>query len=200
MPEDKAEWKPHVKSMSLGQLAMHIANLPQWAAITLERTEFDHESARWSSYHEPAVRVGIRTFCTPTIPTSAPRARCSSRTTDGEFMVQWTLKNGGKSMFSMPRVAVFRSFILNHAVHHRGQLSVYLRLLDVPIPNIYGPTADTQILEDLCLNAKTRRRKVSLCKEFVAPLRRRGETSVPRRGCGRRMPTLAGRSPRRRMK
>ena len=74
---------------------------------------------------------------------SAARALLS-RMTDGEFMVQWTLKNGGKSLFSMPRVAVFRSFILNHAVHHRGQLSVYLRLLDVPIPNIYGPTADTQ--------------------------------------------------------
>ena len=58
-------------------------------------------------------------------------------------MVQWTLKNGGKSMFSMPRIAVLRSFVLNHAVHHRGQLSVYLRLLDVSIPNIYGPTADT---------------------------------------------------------
>ncbi|MEO5742659.1 MAG: DinB family protein, partial [Vicinamibacterales bacterium] len=74
---------------------------------------------------------------------SAARAMLA-RTTDAEFMVQWTLKNGGRSMFSMPRVAVFRSFILNHAVHHRGQLSVYLRLLDVPIPNIYGPTADTQ--------------------------------------------------------
>ena len=79
---------------------------------------------------------------------SAARALLA-RTTDGEFMVQWTLKNGGKSMFSMPRVAVFRSFILNHAVHHRGQLSVYLRLLDVPIPNIYGPTADTQVLKFL---------------------------------------------------
>jgi uncharacterized damage-inducible protein DinB len=59
-------------------------------------------------------------------------------------MAPWTLKNGGKTMFSMPRIAVLRSFILNHAVHHRGQLSVYLRLLDVPLPSMYGPTADTQ--------------------------------------------------------
>jgi uncharacterized damage-inducible protein DinB len=65
-----------------------------------------------------------------------------ARTTDGEFMVPWTLKSGGRAMFSLPRVAVLRSFVLNHSVHHRGQLSVYLRLLDVPLPNIYGPTAD----------------------------------------------------------
>jgi len=63
---------------------------------------------------------------------------------DGEFMVPWTLKNGGQKMFSMPRVGVFRSFILNHTVHHRGQLSVYLRMCDVPLPGIYGPTADTE--------------------------------------------------------
>jgi uncharacterized damage-inducible protein DinB len=65
-------------------------------------------------------------------------------TTDGEFLVPWTLKNGGQSMFSMPRASVFRTFVLNHAVHHRGQLSVYLRLCDVALPNIYGPTADTR--------------------------------------------------------
>jgi uncharacterized damage-inducible protein DinB len=66
-----------------------------------------------------------------------------TRTSDGEFLLHWTLKSDGKTLYSMPRVAVFRSFVLNHAVHHRGQLSVYLRLLDVPLPNIYGPTADT---------------------------------------------------------
>ena len=67
------------------------------------------------------------------------------RTSDGDFMVQWTLKNAGRSMFSMPRASVFRSFVMNHAIHHRGQLSVYLRLLDVPLPSIYGPTADTEL-------------------------------------------------------
>jgi uncharacterized damage-inducible protein DinB len=67
-----------------------------------------------------------------------------ARTSDTEFMVQWTLKSGGRAMFGMPRAAVFRSFILNHAIHHRGQLTVYLRLLDVALPSIYGPTADTQ--------------------------------------------------------
>jgi uncharacterized damage-inducible protein DinB len=143
VPQDKAEWKPHVKSMSLGQLAMHIANLPKWTTIALERTEFDTNPA-------DAARVTAAPFeSAPSLlqaydaNVGAARALLA-RTTDAEFMVQWTLKNGGRNMFSMPRVAVFRSFILNHAVHHRGQLSVYLRLLDVPIPNIYGPTADTQ--------------------------------------------------------
>lgn len=142
VPADKAEWKPHVKSMSLGQLAMHIANLPQWAFITLERKEFDPHLPDGTPLRGPSFESVPRLLETYDANVSAARALLV-RTTDGEFMVQWTLKNAGKTLFSMPRVAVLRSFVLNHAVHHRGQLSVYLRLLDVPLPNIYGPTADT---------------------------------------------------------
>jgi uncharacterized damage-inducible protein DinB len=142
VPGDKAEWKPHVRSMSLGQLAMHIANLPQWAAIALERTQFDTNPPGESRASGPPYESAQALLKTYDRNVAAARALLS-RTTDGEFMVQWTLKNGGKTMYSMPRVAVFRSFVLNHAVHHRGQLSVYLRLLDVPLPSIYGPTADT---------------------------------------------------------
>src|SRR5262245_41711720 len=142
VPADKAEWKPHEKSMSLGQLAMHIANLPHWASITLERTEFDTNPPDGSRETTPAYESRAKLLQFYDANVSTARALLA-RTTDGEFMVQWTLKNGGKNLFGMPRVAVFRSFVLNHAVHHRGQLSVYLRLLDVPIPNIYGPTADT---------------------------------------------------------
>jgi uncharacterized damage-inducible protein DinB len=143
VPEEKAGWKPHVKSMSLGQLAMHIANLPQWAPIALERTEFDTNPPVGTRVTTPPFQS--RPNLLECYDTNVSRARALlARTSDAQFMVQWTLKNGGKSVFSMPRVAVFRSFILNHAVHHRGQLSVYLRLLDVPIPSIYGPSADTQ--------------------------------------------------------
>ena len=142
VPEAHAAWKPHAKSMSLGQLAMHIANLPRWMSITLERTDFDTNPTDGSRPTSPAFESAAVLLQIYDANVSAARALLA-RTTDGEFMVQWTLKNGGKSMFSMPRVAVLRSFVLNHAVHHRGQLSVYLRLLDVPIPNIYGPTADT---------------------------------------------------------
>ena len=143
VPAEKAEWQPHVKSMSLGKLAMHIANLPNWATITLERTEYDTNPPDGPRVTTPAYESGVRLLQIYDANVSAARALLV-RTTDGQFMVQWTLKSGGKTMFSMPRIAVFRSFVLNHAVHHRGQLSVYLRLLDVPIPNIYGPTADTQ--------------------------------------------------------
>lgn len=143
VPEDKAAWKPHVKSMALGHLAMHIAHLPQWAAITIERIEFDTNPPDGPRVTTPPFQSTAGLLQTYDANVSAARALLA-RTTDAEFMAQWTLKNGGRSMFSMPRVAIFRSFILNHAVHHRGQLSVYLRLLDVPIPNIYGPTADTQ--------------------------------------------------------
>lgn len=143
VPAEKAEWQPHVKSMSLGKLAMHIANLPNWATITLERTGYDMNPLDGPRVTAAAYESAMRLLQIYDANVSAARALLV-RTTDGEFMVQWTLKSGGKTMFSMPRIAVFRSFVLNHAVHHRGQLSVYLRLLDVPIPNIYGPTADTQ--------------------------------------------------------
>ena len=143
VPADKADWKPHPKSMSLGRLSMHIANLPQWAFITLERKEFDTNPPEGTPLTSPSFESVAHLLDTYDANVSAARALLV-RTTDGEFMVQWTLKNAGKALFSMPRVAVLRSFVLNHAVHHRGQLSVYLRLLDVPLPNIYGPTADTQ--------------------------------------------------------
>lgn len=142
VPEAQAAWKPHVKSMSLGQLAMHIANLPRWTSIALERTDFDTNPPDGSRMTGPGFESAATLLRSYDANVSAARALLA-RTTDGEFMVQWTLKSGGKSLFSMPRIAVLRSFVLNHAVHHRGQLSVYLRLLDVPIPNIYGPTADT---------------------------------------------------------
>ena len=143
VPSERAEWKPHAKSMSLGHLAMHIANLPNWATVTLERTEFDTNPLEGPRVTTPAYESSAKLLQLYDGNVSAARALLV-RTTDGEFMVQWALKSGGKTMFSMPRIAVFRSFVLNHAVHHRGQLSVYLRLLDVPLPNIYGPTADTQ--------------------------------------------------------
>lgn len=143
VPEGKADWKPHAKSMSIGQLAMHIASLPQWASVTLACTEFDTNPPDGRTITTPPFESPAQLLQVYDDNVYASRALLV-RTSDAEFMVPWTLKSGGRSLFSMPRVAVFRSFVLNHAVHHRGQLSVYLRLLDVPIPNIYGPTADTQ--------------------------------------------------------
>lgn len=143
VPETKAEWKPHAKSMSLGHLASHIAHIPRWASPTLERTEFDLNPPGGSDLQTPPFDSLARVLERYDAGVSAAR-EILARTSDGDLMVQWTLKNAGRSMFSMPRASVFRSFVMNHAVHHRGQLSVYLRLLDVPLPSIYGPTADTE--------------------------------------------------------
>ena len=143
VPEAKAEWTPHPKSMSLGTLAMHIVNVScNWGPVTLRQAEFDLNPPGGPAVAPPRFESTAQLLKIYDDGIRATRALLVA-TSDGEFMMPWTLKNGGKAMFSLPRVGVFRSLVLNHAVHHRGQLSVYLRLLDVPLPSIYGPTADT---------------------------------------------------------
>jgi uncharacterized damage-inducible protein DinB len=143
VPDAKAGWKPHGKSMSLGDLAMHIANILAWTPITLKQTEFDTNPPGGQSYTQPQYESTSRLLAVYDEGVKAARAMLASAS-DPEMMVPWTLKSAGKTIFSMPRAGVFRSFIMNHAIHHRGQLSVYLRLCDVPLPAIYGPTADTR--------------------------------------------------------
>jgi len=143
VPESKADWKPHEKSMSLGQLAIHIATIAQWAPVALTKAEFDPDPPGGAAYPRPSFESVAQVLKTYGEGIAAARKMLAAAN-DGEFMVPWTLKNGGQTMFSMPRAGVFRSFILNHTVHHRGQLSVYLRMCDVPLPGIYGPTADTE--------------------------------------------------------
>ena len=143
VPGEQHAWKPHVRSMSLGQLAAHVGHLFTWGVVTLETEALDLD--------DPAVREMQATPFTTTaalLETFDRHAvrfrRALAAASDGELLVPWTLKKAGGSMFTMPRVSVVRSMVLNHSVHHRGQLSVYLRLLDVPLPPIYGPTADEQ--------------------------------------------------------
>jgi uncharacterized damage-inducible protein DinB len=143
VPDAKAAWKPHVKSMSLGELAMHVCNIPGWAPVTLKETEFDTNPPGGQQYTPPPFESTVKMLEAYDEGVKAARVMLAAAT-DGEMMVPWALKSGGRTVFSMPRVAVFRSFIMNHAIHHRGQLSVYLRLCDVRLPSIYGPTADTQ--------------------------------------------------------
>jgi uncharacterized damage-inducible protein DinB len=140
VPEAEFAWKPHARSMALGQLAGHIANLPQWCSATLASTVFDLDSLPVADRPQlPASRAAlIEEFDSKVI---AARNRLTS-TTDAEFMTPWTLKKSGQEMFTLPRISAIRSFVMNHLIHHRGQLSVYLRMKDVPLPSIYGPTAD----------------------------------------------------------
>lgn len=137
IPDDRLSWKPHVKSMSLGGLATHLANLPRWTGTILNEASFDLAN-RPPSPAEKTSRAEILAA----FDESAKQARQWMDKTDAEFLARWSLCRGGQEMFSMPRIAALRSFVLSHLIHHRGQLSVYLRLNDIPVPAIYGPSAD----------------------------------------------------------
>ena len=137
VPEEKFDWKPHAKSFSLGALATHVATIPMWGAETLNKSEIDISGGQPPA--SPASKTELLATFDKNVATT--RAALAGRT-DAELMGIWSLKRGGHTIFSMPKAVVWRSFVLNHLVHHRGQLSVYLRLLDVPVPSMYGPSAD----------------------------------------------------------
>jgi len=137
IPEDRFDWKPHAKSFSLGALATHVATLPTWGAETLSKSEIDIAGG------QPPAALPSKAELMATFDKNVAATRSAlAGKTDAELMAMWTLKRGGKTIFSMPKTAVLRSFVFSHLIHHRGQLSVYLRLLDVPVPSIYGPSAD----------------------------------------------------------
>lgn len=140
VPEAAFAWQPHAKSMTLGQLSGHLANIPTWCAVVLERTEFDIASLGDAARPKqpPSCEALLKEFDATV---TAARAVMAQRT-DPEMLSPWTLKKEGREVFTMPRVSAIRSFVMNHSIHHRGQLSVYLRLRDIPLPSIYGPTAD----------------------------------------------------------
>jgi uncharacterized damage-inducible protein DinB len=141
VPTDRADWKPHAKSMSLGELAMHLAEVPSWLGVTFGGSEFDTNPPGGTPYRSKAFTSTSALVAAFDANVVAGR-EALSHATDEQFMQPWALKSGGHVLMSMPRAAVVRGFVLNHLIHHRGQLSVYLRLLDVPLPSIYGPTAD----------------------------------------------------------
>jgi uncharacterized damage-inducible protein DinB len=142
VPEADAGWKPHPKSYSLGELAAHIATLPLWGKLVLQDPELDlGEPANASIAQVPFTTVAALLDRFDRQVREARSALASM--SDAEMGVTWSLKNRGMAVFSLPRAAVLRGFILSHLIHHRGQLTVYLRLRDVPLPSLYGPTADT---------------------------------------------------------
>ncbi len=142
VPEADFAWKPHDKSMTLGQLAGHLANLPRWCGAILDLSVFDLATAGEDARpRSPVSRAALL----QEFDTKVGDARASiARRTDQELMAPWTLKQGTQEIFTMPRISALRSFVMNHSIHHRGQLSVYLRLRNVPLPSMYGPTADEQ--------------------------------------------------------
>ena len=137
VPEDRWDWRPHPKSYTLGQLAQHVATIPLWGSVTITQPEFD---AGVSPPGEP-LRSRQALLALFDENTKNTRAALVGRG-DAEFAVPWALKRNGQTIFSMPKAAVWRSFVMSHLIHHRAQLSVYLRMNDVPIPSMYGPSAD----------------------------------------------------------
>jgi uncharacterized damage-inducible protein DinB len=138
VPSDKAEWKPHSKSFSLGHLAQLVSWMPGWIANTLTKAELDIKSGH--QYSMETTETLLRGFDKNVA--DARAAIVASR--DADYAVPWFLKRGDQVLWTAPRSTVVRTHI-SHLSHHRGQLTVYLRLLDVPIPSIYGPTADERM-------------------------------------------------------
>jgi uncharacterized damage-inducible protein DinB len=141
VPEAKADWQPHTKSMSLGRLSQHLATLPNWVGVTMGQTELHMNPPDGPAYTPAEFSSTASALATFDENVKAGREAIAAAE-DKDFMVPWTFKNAGREIFTMPRIAVLRSFVTNHIIHHRGQLSVYLRLNDVPVPSIYGPSAD----------------------------------------------------------
>ncbi len=137
VPLDRYDWRPHPKSFSLGQLANHLANLLRWGSGTMTSTEYDLAAGYLADDHRTTETL-LASFDAKLSATRAAIAEAS----EADFFVPWTLRRGEQRFFTLPRVAVLRSMVFNHGVHHRGQLTVYLRQLDVPVPALYGPSAD----------------------------------------------------------
>ena len=140
VPAEQLDWKPHPKSTSIGDLAMHICSLAQWGTMVAQLPELDLNPGG-RGYRPPAPRGPAEMVKMFDENVAASRAAIAA-IPDPAMMEPWTLRNNGAAIFTMPRVAVLRTFVMNHLIHHRGQLTVYLRLRDVPLPSVYGPTAD----------------------------------------------------------
>ena len=143
VPDDRFTWKPHDKSFPMGDLATHLANLPSWTNVTLDMDEFDMAPGgeKMTTPECHSQKEVLETF-----DTNVAKARTAlAEISDERIFQPWTLLASGNKILSMPRVAVLRSFVMNHVIHHRAQLGVYLRLNDIPVPSIYGPSADEQM-------------------------------------------------------
>jgi uncharacterized damage-inducible protein DinB len=142
-PEDKYDWTPHPKSFKMGSLATHIVNLPGWGVDTLEKDSFDVAPPGAPPYREEPYKTRAELLAKFDKNVAAGRAALGAAS-DEHLMKPWSLLAGGETLFTMPRLTCYRSFVMNHGIHHRAQLGVYLRLNDVPVPAIYGPSADEQ--------------------------------------------------------
>jgi uncharacterized damage-inducible protein DinB len=141
VPDDKLDWKPHEKSMSMGGLATHLANLPIWTVFTINQDSLDLEPPGGGSLRVEEKRSRREILEDFDKNVTAARGAVAGAS-DEELLKPWSLLKGGVTLMTLPKIVVLRSFVMNHVIHHRGQFTVYLRLNDVPVPSIYGPSAD----------------------------------------------------------
>lgn len=143
VPEDKLGWKPHEKSMPLGRLASHLADLPNYGTFTLTQDSLD--VAPPGGEPRKTAQYSTRQALLDAFDRNVAEARSQiEKASDEDLRKPWSLLKGGQTIFSFPRAGVLRTFMMSHLIHHRAQLGVYLRLNDVPVPSIYGPSADEQ--------------------------------------------------------
>lgn len=138
VPNDKLTWKPHEKSMDMGTLTKHVAEMPHYIYLTLAKDELDFAKEPYDFSPLASNEAAIQEFKKG----YDAAMEILKTTSDEQLMQPWTMRNGADIYFTMPRIAVLRTFCMNHLYHHRGQLSVYLRLNDIKLPGIIGPSAD----------------------------------------------------------
>jgi uncharacterized damage-inducible protein DinB len=138
LPADQGDYTPHPKSFTLGKLGVHIVEMYTWVEVTLHRPELDF--ATFSN--QPAPFTGGAELVERLDRYLAAARAAFATATDATLAEPWTMRNGEQVFFTMPKGQVLRTFVLNHIVHHRAQLTVYLRMLDIPVPGLYGPSAD----------------------------------------------------------
>lgn len=143
VPEGKFDWRPHEKSMPLGRLASHLADIPNYgtATLTLDSLDFAPPGGEPRKTAQHSSRQSLLDAFDQNV--AATRAHIE-KASDEHLTKPWSLLAGGKTIFTLPRAAVLRTFMMSHLIHHRAQLGVYLRLNDVPVPAVYGPSADEQ--------------------------------------------------------
>ena len=141
VPDDKFGWKPHEKSWAMGGLTTHLANLPSWAVLTINADSFDLAPPGAEPFKNPETKS--RQEALEMFDKNVANARAAiAGASDEELFKTWSLLSGGHTILALPKIACLRSFVMNHIIHHRAQLGVYLRLNDIPVPSIYGPSAD----------------------------------------------------------
>ena len=140
-PVEKADWKPHAKSMTMGRLAGHLAELPGFAAMIMKQDKLDL-TAMVKEGRQPFIAASSSELLNRFDSSVAEARKALESASDQELSKVWSMELGGKTIVSMERYGVFQSIFLNHLVHHRAQLGVYFRLNDIPLPGLYGPSAD----------------------------------------------------------